>query len=159
MIGSGKTPLSPWQSLPRVICSLPLSSCLLFVLVLRLLLCGPLRFYCVCLLSETCLWLGTCLLGLLLLSSCVVYLTYLSLHLSSFSLVAIIVSLVFFFIWLSFLCHPSSPSLGICTLNLMTVNKQVEVTVPICWVHKTSKVPKKHLTDLNGVICVLQFSV
>lgn len=28
MIGSGKTPLTPWQSLPRVICSLPLSSLL-----------------------------------------------------------------------------------------------------------------------------------
>lgn len=28
MIGSGKTPLTPWQSLPQVICSLPLSSLL-----------------------------------------------------------------------------------------------------------------------------------
>ena len=46
LIGSGKTPLTPWQTLPRVICSLPLSrslslSCSLSLSPLRLALFSP----------------------------------------------------------------------------------------------------------------------
>lgn len=46
MIGSGKTPLTPWQSLPRVICSLPLSSLLSWSLF------SPCFLVCLSLLSS-----------------------------------------------------------------------------------------------------------
>lgn len=61
MIGSGKTPLTPWQSLPQVICSLPLSflPVLVFLFSLALVLSlhslswGPLPYLCL----SQCLFL------------------------------------------------------------------------------------------------------